>query len=83
VQIARDWNVKANGAGFVTRFAIDADYLCHCREQKVGGAIHTEFWIPAENLEEFNGHIVDKIEVIAEFHEKKSSDAQGSQTDEH
>lgn len=76
-QIARDWNVRESGAGFVTRFAIDADYLCRYREQKVGGAIHTEYWIPAENLEEFNGHIVDKIEVIAEFGEKRSSDEQG------
>jgi len=67
-QIARDWNVKESGAGFVTKFAIDADYLCRYQEQKVGGAIHTEYWIPAENLEEFNERIVNKIEVIAEYH---------------
>lgn len=77
VQIARDWNVKESGAGFVTIFAIDADYLSRYREQKVGGAIHTEYWIPAENLEEFNRHIVEEIEVIAEFHEKRASDEQG------
>src|ERR1700761_6732909 len=47
-QIARDWNVKESGAGFVTKFDIDADYLRRYREQKVGGAIHTEYWIPAE-----------------------------------
>lgn len=75
-QIARDWNVKESGAGFVAKFAIDADYLYRYREQKVGGAIHTEYWIPAENLEEFNRHIVDKIEVIAEFPERKSRDGQ-------
>lgn len=66
-QIARDWNVKHSGAGFVTRFQIDADYLCRYREQKVGGAIHTEYWIPAENLDEFNQRIVGRIEVIAEY----------------
>jgi hypothetical protein len=26
-QIARDWNVKASGAGFVTRFAVNAAYI--------------------------------------------------------
>jgi hypothetical protein len=26
-QIARDWNVKAGGAGFVTKFAVSSDYL--------------------------------------------------------
>lgn len=67
VQIARDWNVKESGAGFVTKFEIDADYICRYQEQKVGGAIHTEYWIPAEDLEGFNRHIVGKIEVTAEY----------------
>ena len=26
IQIARDWNVKSDGSGFVTRFQIDAEY---------------------------------------------------------
>jgi hypothetical protein len=52
-QIARDWNVKASGAGFVTRFAVKASYLARFPVQRVGGAIHTEYWIPAEELGEF------------------------------
>jgi hypothetical protein len=35
--------------------------------QTVGGSIHQEYWIPAEDLPEFNRDIVGKIEVIAEF----------------
>lgn len=35
--------------------------------EKVGGAIHTEWWIPAEELEEMNANIVGEIEVIHEF----------------
>jgi hypothetical protein len=66
-QIARDWNVKADGAGFVTRFAINAAFLRRFPEQKVGGAIHTEFWIPAADLPEFNANIVGVIEVAEEF----------------
>ena len=30
----------------------------------VGASYHQEFWIPAEDLAEFNGHIIGKIEVI-------------------
>lgn len=26
IQIARDWNVKSSGSGFVTRFEVDAEY---------------------------------------------------------
>ena len=67
IQIARDWNVKASGAGFVTRFQVDACYLSRYPIQKVGGAIHTEYWISAEDLPEFNQNIVGRIEVTAEF----------------
>jgi len=66
-QIARDWNVKASGAGFVTQFDVDATYLGQFPVQKVGGIIHTEYWIPAEALREFNAHIIGVIAVIEEF----------------
>jgi hypothetical protein len=66
-QIARDWNVKASGAGFVTQFDVDAKYLGQFPVQRVGGNIHTEYWIPAEALQEFNAHIVGVIAVIEEF----------------
>ena len=66
-QIARDWNVKASGAGFVTKFEIDAYYLSRYQVQKVGGWIHTEYWIPAEDLAEFNGNIMGPSVVISEF----------------
>ena len=66
-QIARDWNVKASGAGFVTCFAVKEEYLSRFPVQTVGGVMHTEYWIPAEELEEFNANIVGLIEVIKEF----------------
>ena len=34
---------------------------------KVGGANHTEWWIPAEELDELNDSIVGLIEVIGEY----------------
>jgi hypothetical protein len=66
-QIARDWNVKESGAGFVTKFSVDAYYLSRYQVQKVGAAIHTEYWIPADELSKFNRNIVGPIEVTAEF----------------
>jgi hypothetical protein len=66
-QIARDWNVSASGQGFVTRFHVRAEYMKRYKVEKVGGAAHTEWWIPAEELEEFNDNIVGLIEVIREF----------------
>jgi hypothetical protein len=67
IQIARDWNVPASGSGFVTRFAVDAGYLSRFTEQVVGGSMHRELWVPAEELEEFNQHIIGLIEVTQRF----------------
>jgi len=66
-QIARDWNVKASGSGFVTRFQVDAEFVGRYRVETVGGSTHKELWVPAEELGEFNRHIVGPIEVIAGF----------------
>ncbi|MDB6076323.1 MAG: hypothetical protein JWO82_70 [Akkermansiaceae bacterium] len=67
VQIARDWNVKASGSDYVTRLEVDAEYLARFAVETVGGREHTEHWIPAEELEEFNRPIVGPIEVIRSF----------------
>jgi hypothetical protein len=63
-QIARDWNVKDSGAGFVTRFEVEAAYISNFERQVVGGSVHEELWVPAEDLDEFNTKIVGLIEVI-------------------
>ncbi len=67
IEIARDWNVKDSGVGFVTRFEVDADYLSQFDVQQVGGSTHLEYWIPAEELKNFNKHIQGEIQVIHEF----------------
>ena len=68
IKIARDWNAKTEtGVGYVTRFQVDASYLAAYDVHQVGGRIHLEYWIPAEDLDEFNRHIVGPIEVIHVF----------------
>lgn len=51
IQIARDWNVRRSGAGFVSRFRVRTSYLAQFKVQTVGSMIHQEYWIPAEKLE--------------------------------
>ncbi len=70
IQIARDWNVKASGSGFVTKFHINADYVKKFEEQNVGGDVHNELWVPAEELEEFNDNIIGVIEVTKKFYKE-------------
>lgn len=67
VKIARDWNVPASGAGFVTRFEVLEAFLDRYEPQEAGGRAHREYWIPAEDLPAFNAALVGRIEIVAEF----------------
>lgn len=74
-QIARDWNVKDSGSGFVTRFAVRSEFLEQYEIKQVGGPLHLEYWIPAEELDQFNQNLVGKIEVVAEFYPAGDNEA--------
>lgn len=67
IRIARDWNVKASGVGYVTRFAVAESFLDGYEVQQVGGETILEYWIPAEDLDDLNDHIVGLIEEVAVF----------------
>lgn len=64
IQIARDWNARDGCKGFVLRFQVDREYLTRYQVQTVGSRIHREYWIPAEELPEFNRNIVGKVEIV-------------------
>ena len=66
-QIAQEWNAKHEMVGYVTRFYVKNEYLRRYQVQTVGGSVHQEYWIPAEELDEFNQNIVGPIEVIGEY----------------
>ena len=66
-QIARDWNTRDGGVGYVLRFQIETEYLNRFPIQTAGARMHQEYWIPAEELTEFNQHIVGTIEVISKY----------------
>ena len=67
IQIVRDWNAKFEGAGFITKFEVKADFISQYEIQIVGGSIYQELWILADYLPEFNRNIIGKIKVIKEF----------------
>ena len=65
-EIARNWNVPASGAGFVTRFRVQRDFLARYDVHEAGGNAHSEYWIPADDLGAFNAAIVGLIEIARE-----------------
>lgn len=69
-QIAYEWNTKDAGSGhcgIVTRFRISKAMFEKYDAQNVGGEIHNELWVPAEELEAFNQDIQGNIEIVKTF----------------
>src|SRR5688572_27145422 len=56
-KIARDWNVPASGAGYVTRCRVSKVFLDRYEVRAAGGRDHLEYWIPAAHLPAFNAAI--------------------------
>jgi hypothetical protein len=84
-RIAREWNTKdeANGSvGYVTRFDMDARYVGRFEPHTAGGEDLVELWVPAEELDDFNDHIVGKITVIAEHRAHPGDTTIGSDSGE-
>ncbi|WP_226581804.1 ADP-ribosylation/crystallin J1 [Acuticoccus sediminis] len=68
-KIAQEWNARLNEdrVGFVTRFSVGSDYIARYETHIVGASWHEEYWIPAEELDEFNRNIIGTIEVTARY----------------
>jgi hypothetical protein len=46
---------------------VEDSYVSKYETHVVGKSIHEELWVPSEELDEFNDHIVGEIEVIRVF----------------
>ena len=69
-EIAERWNTKDKSSGFqgfITQFEVDDVFAERYPVQTVGRSCHQELWVPAEELEAFNRHMVGRIEVITHF----------------
>ena len=66
-EITVKWNIPESGVGYVTRFEVLKTFADRYEIHRVGGTDHTEWWIPAEDLDELNRSIVGTIEVIGEY----------------
>lgn len=70
IQIASEWNTKDQFSGYcgiVTEFDLNEEYFSKQEMQNVGGEIHNELWVPAEELAEFNQNIVGSIRITKVF----------------
>ena len=67
-EIAEKWNKRypdSQYTGYVTTFEIDDGYISQFPVQTVGASYHQELWIPAEELENFNRHIIGTIAILS------------------
>lgn len=66
-RIARMWNSRLDGGGFVLRFDVLKSVLDRYPVQEAGGRENREHWVPAEDLPAFNDAIVGEIEIVTSY----------------
>lgn len=66
-EIAIKWNIKDSKVGYVTKFQVKKEFMDKYEIHQVGAVHHTEWWIPANELEDLNKNIVGLIEVVGEY----------------
>jgi hypothetical protein len=66
-QIAKDWNNKQTGCGYVLSFEVESTYANKFERKIVGAAQHEELWVPAELLADFNSKISGNINLECAF----------------
>ncbi|MEM7161802.1 MAG: ADP-ribosylation/crystallin J1 [Bacteroidota bacterium] len=69
-QIAKEWNTKDEFSGYcglVTAFEVNEIYIQQFEVKVVGGTMHEELWVPAEELAEFNEMIIGEIKMVSAF----------------
>ena len=69
-EIAERWNVadkNSGNVGYVLYFDVKDDFLCRYELHTVGASYHQEYWIPAEDLDEFNNNLEGVISLARKF----------------
>ncbi|MDG6104291.1 hypothetical protein Daura_11375 [Dactylosporangium aurantiacum] len=64
-RIAQEWNVPASGVGYVTRFRVETSFARRYPTRRAGGGHILELWIPAEDVDALNAHLVGAIELVS------------------
>lgn len=61
-QEVNEWNHKDFGGGYVMKFTVKKSFVDQYKIERVGAEHHTEWWIPAEDLDALNDNIIGQIE---------------------
>jgi hypothetical protein len=67
IAIARDWNAKESGVGYVTRFAVRSAFVSRYEVKQVGSSHTPSCGFLPKTLNSLNDNIIGGIEVIAEY----------------
>ncbi len=73
-QIAQRWNTVdefSGYVGFITEFEVEDSFIEKYEVKNVGGKIHNEYWIPAEELAAMNEAIVGEIQITGSYYGPK------------
>lgn len=61
----------------MTEFEVEDNYISRFEIKTVGASVHKELWIPAEELDNFNKHIIGQINVIESYYGERYNVTEG------
>jgi len=65
-RIAVEWNAAREGVGYVLAFDVARSFLDGYVTHQVGGDTIVEYWIPAEDVDALNDHLLGPIRLVSE-----------------
>lgn len=65
--VARQWNVRQYGEGFVLQCRVDARWLSQFTPHTVATPTHLEYCIAADLLPAFNAAMTDRIRIVQHY----------------
>lgn len=65
-RIEVECSAPREGVGYVLAFDVDQGFLGGYDTHQVGSATIVEYWIPAEDLDALNDHLVGPIRLVSE-----------------
>ncbi|HWS36466.1 MAG TPA: ADP-ribosylation/crystallin J1 [Actinoplanes sp.] len=64
---AQHWTSSDSGVRYVLRIHVETDFVGRYSTRSFGGSAAPMLWVPAEDMDEFNAHVVGLIEVVHEI----------------
>ena len=63
-EILTKWYIPSGIDGYIICCEVNSEFLSKYNVENADGKIHNEYWIPADDVDEFNNNLIGYIQVL-------------------